>query len=112
MEPVKMHYIPQGIGEVSDHLSMIMLSSPRFEDRTGLLPDTNIHTAFAELDEGLKGIRKKVGEERYLKLAELSARMRAHFEADPEDKTEDCIKGRECIVEMKQLLRVPRRPKG
>jgi len=31
--------------------------------------------------------------------------MRAHFEADPEDKTDDALKGREIIREMEDLLR-------
>lgn len=84
---------------------MMMLTSPQFKDRTGLLPGRNIDTVFAELDGGLQGIRKKAGEENYAKLAEISARMRAHFDADPEDKTEDGIKGRECIHEMEDILR-------
>src|SRR5688500_5709873 len=92
MSEIKTHYVPQGIGELMDHLAMMMLSSPQFEDRTGLLPGTSIDTVFAELNGAIEFIRKKVGEEDYAKLAELSARMRAHFEADPEDKTEDCIK--------------------
>lgn len=105
MDRVKVHYVPQGIGEIQDHLSMMMLSSPQFEDRTGLLPGRSIDTVFAELDDGLKGIRKKLGEESYLRLAELSAQMRTHFEADPEDRTAGSIKGRDCIAEMKDILR-------
>jgi hypothetical protein len=31
--------------------------------------------------------------------------MRAHFEADPEDKTGESSKGRECIWEMEEILR-------
>jgi len=111
MDRVKVHYVPQGIGEIQDHLSMMMLSSPQFEDRTGLLPGRSIDTVFAELDDGLKGIRKKLGEESYLRLAELSAQMRTHFEADPEDRTSDSIKGRDCIAEMKDILRAKGRGK-
>ena len=35
----------------------------------------------------------------------MSDWMRAHFEADPEDKTDDALKGREIIREMEDLLR-------
>ena len=111
MNEIKTHYVPQGIGELMDHLAMMMLSSPQFKDRTGLLPDASIDTVFAELNGGIEFLRRKVGEENYAKLAEISARMRAHFEADPEDKTEDCIKGRECIHEMEDILRVAGRRK-
>lgn len=105
MSNVKTHYIPNGIGEINDHLAMMMLSSPQFKDRTGLLPDTTIDTVFAELNAGLERLRKKVGEDNYARLVELSARMRAHFEADPEDKTDDSIKGRDCILDMQEILR-------
>ena len=111
MSEIKTHYVPQGIGEIMDHLAMMMLTSPRFEDRTGLLPGRSIDTVFAELNGGIEIIRKKVGEENYAKLVELSARMRAHFEADPEDKTEDTIKGQDCILDMREILRSVRRRK-
>jgi hypothetical protein len=35
----------------------------------------------------------------------MSDRMRAHFEADPENKTDDTLKGRDIIVEMENLLK-------
>ena len=105
MNQVKTHYVPQSIGEIMDHLGRMMLSSPRFRDRTGLLPGRSMDTVLAELDGGLQNERKRVGEEKYAKLVEISARMRAHFEADPADKTEDGIKGRESIHEMEDILR-------
>ena len=111
MTEIKTHYVPQRIGELMDHLAMMMLSSPQFHDQTGLLPDASIDTVFAELNGGIEIIRKKVGEENYAKLLEISARMRAHFEADPEDKTEDGIKGRECIHEIEDILRAANRRK-
>jgi hypothetical protein len=88
-----------------DYLGMMMLDSPTFIDRTGYFPSRNLDMAFSELNEGLGVIRKKLGEERYLKLMDMSDRMRAHFEADPEDKTDDTIKGREIIHEMETLLK-------
>jgi len=35
----------------------------------------------------------------------MSDRMRAHFEADPENKTDDTLKGRAIIEQMEELLR-------
>jgi hypothetical protein len=99
-------YTPRGVGEIMDHLGYMMLSSPAFAD-----PDfigRNLETAFAELSEGIRLIRPKLGDERYAKLIELSDRMRAHFEADPEDKTQDAIKGRELILEMEDILKQKR----
>jgi hypothetical protein len=84
---------------------MMMLKSPTFVDRTGYFPGKNLETTFYELNEALRLISGELGEDRYLKLIEMSARMRAHFEADPEDKTDDSLKGREIIREMGTLLR-------
>jgi hypothetical protein len=97
-------YIPKGVSEIMDLLGMMMLKSPTFVDKTGYFPGLNIETTFSELNEGLRLIREKLGEERYLKLAEMSDRMRAHFKADPEDKTDDTLKGRAIIHEMEELL--------
>lgn len=105
-------YIPQGVSEIMDLLGSMMLSSPTFKDKTGYFPDRNIDTEFFALNEGLKTIRKKVGEENYQALVALSDRMRAHFEADPEDKTEDGIKGRDCIIEMEDILKASGRRKA
>ncbi|MDF8334779.1 hypothetical protein [Novosphingobium cyanobacteriorum] len=81
---------------------MMMLKSPTFMD--DYFVDQNIDTVFFSLNEGLKVVRKKLGEERYAALVSLSDRMRAHFEADPEDKTEDGLAGRALIHEMEDLL--------
>lgn len=97
-------HIPKDVGEIRDQLGFMMLASPRFVDGTGYFPQQNIDTVFHQLNEGLRLIRQKLGEERYLKLAEMSDRMRAHFEADPENKTDDTLKGRAIIHEMEELL--------
>ena len=102
-------YIPKTIGEVMDLLGSFMLSSPTFKDE--YFSERTIDTEFYRLNEGLKLVRNRLGEDRYGKLIELSKRMRAHFEADPEDKTEDAIKGRELILEMEDLLKLRRSPK-
>jgi len=98
-------YIPRNIGEIQDFLGSMMLSAPTLEDETGYFPDRNISTEFFALNEGLKALESQLGPEKYRKLAALSAQMRAHFEADPQDNTGEASKGRKCIVEMQDILR-------
>jgi hypothetical protein len=98
-------YIPRSIEEVWDLVGSMMLGAPTFIDKTEFFPDRSIETEFFALDEGLKAIRETIGSNDYQRLLDLSARMRAHFEADPEDKTGETTKGRECIVEMIEILR-------
>lgn len=105
-------YVPQGISEIWDFLGAMMLSASTFKDKTGYFPDRNIDTTFFTLNEGLKTIRKKVGEENYQALVALSEKMRAHFEADPEDKTGDGMKGRDCIIAMEDILKSSGRRKA
>ncbi len=81
---------------------MVMLSSPTFKD--DYFTERSVETVFSSLNGGLVNIRKKLGEERYQTLSALSDRMRAHFEADPEDKTEDARAGRRIIREMEDVL--------
>jgi len=81
---------------------MMMLKSPTFEDE--YFTNINVDMVFFELNEGLKFIQKKLGDERYQKLRTLSDKMRAHFEADPEDKTDDARAGRRIIREMEDIL--------
>jgi hypothetical protein len=97
--------IPQGISEIRELLGWMMLRSPTFIDKTGYFPEQNIDHVFCELNEGLRLTRGRLGEEVYLKLREMSDRMRAHFEADPENKTDDTLKGRDIISEMEALLK-------
>lgn len=97
--------VPKGIGEIMDRLGMMMLKSPTFVDKTGYFPGRNVETIFHSLNEGLRLIRSELGEARYLTLIDMSDRMRAHFEADPEDKTDDTLKGRAIIREMEVLLK-------
>jgi hypothetical protein len=101
--PYKPH-IPQNLGEILDQLGFMMVKSPTFIDKMGYFPRRNIDTVFHQLNEGLRLIRGTLGEERHFKLTEMSDRMRAHFEADPEDKTDDALKGRAIIHEMEELL--------
>ena len=98
-------YIPQGVSEVIDQLSMMMLKSPTFVDRTGYFPWQNVDTVFHQLNEGLRLVRGKLGEERYNKLVDMSDRMRVYFEADPADRTDDTRKGCKLILDMQELLK-------
>jgi hypothetical protein len=81
-----------------------MLYSPTFIDKTGRFFDRNIDTVFCALDAGLFSKKEELGEQTYICLRDMSARMRAHFEADPEDETDDSLQGRELIDEMIDVL--------
>jgi len=105
-------YIPQDGSELLDQLAYMMLKSPTFKDRTGYFPRQNIDTAFFALNEGLLTLRKTLGEERYATLKALSDKMRALFEADPEDKTGDARAGRMIIREMEDILKSAARRRG
>jgi hypothetical protein len=111
MRPYK-PYIPQTLSELWDQLGGMMLNSPAFIDETGMYPDRGIDTEFFELNESLKLLRPQFGEEKYAKMVELSDRMRSHFEADPEDLTEEANLGRECILAMEDILKSLRRKAG
>ena len=102
-------YIPQTISELWDQLGGMVLNSPTFVDETGMYPDQGIETEFYELNESLKLLRPKFGEENYAKMVELSDRMRAHFEADPENKTDGRRLGIECIYAMEDIIKSLRR---
>jgi len=54
-------------------------------------------------------LQPKLGEDFYRKLRGMSDQMRAHFEVDPEDQTDDSLKGRDIILEMMDLLKQSRR---
>jgi hypothetical protein len=97
-------YVPQDVGELLDQLAYMMLASPTFKDKTGYLPGRNVDTAFFALNEGLLVVRKELGDARYAALKALSDKMRALFEADPEDKTGETHAGRMLIHEMEDIL--------
>jgi hypothetical protein len=105
MQKLYKPHIPQTVGQLWDHLGSMMLSSPKFEDNSGYFPGMGIDIEFQALVAGLEVLRPVIGEDRYLKLGEMSRRMRAHFEADPEDKTDDTLAGRDIIVEMEEILK-------
>lgn len=105
-------YVPKDFSELLDYLAHMLFASPTFKDKTGYLPRENIDTTFSSLNEGLLAVRKKLGEERYATLRAMSDKMRALFEADPEDKTGDTQAGREIIHEMEDILKRAARRRG
>ena len=107
MKPVKMT-IPQDIGELLEHLIWMLLKSPKFIDKTGRFPFQDVEYVFRELNEGLSNVRPTLGAERYHQLMGMSDRMRALFEADPENTMGETRKGRDIIHEMEDILRQAR----
>jgi hypothetical protein len=102
--------IPRTIGELMDKLGWMMLSSPTF--RLDFAPSVNIDTVFHELNEGLKLLRKNLGEERYELLTSLADQMKPLFKADPEDKTGAANEGRKLILEMEEIVKGRTRKSG
>ena len=108
MKPAKIH-VPTNIQELLELLSVMLVSAPKFLDKTGYFPYLNLEHIFRELKAGLNHNRPALGEERYHELMRMSDRMRAYFEADPEDKTGETTKGCKIILEMEDILKEARR---
>jgi hypothetical protein len=104
MKPAQMD-VPQNISELLDQLTSMLLSAPKFLDRTGYLPFLNLDYVFQELNGGLAHNRHRLGEERYHQLMEMSDRIRALFKADPEDRTGETLQGCKIIHQMQDILR-------
>ena len=102
-------YVPQTIQELIEFIDSMLLSAPKFTDKTGWLPFLNLDYVFQQLNEGLRFSRQTLGEERYQELTRMSDQMRALFEADPEDKTGETLKGCKVIHQMEDILRQARR---
>jgi hypothetical protein len=103
MKSVKIR-VSQNIPELLDVLSSMLVSAPKFLDKTGWLPFRNLDYVFQQLNQGLNHNRRTLGEERYHQLMGISDQMRALFEADPEDKTGETTKGCKIIHEMEDIL--------
>ena len=102
-------YVPKNVQELLEFVVSMLSSAPKFMDRTGYFPYQNLDYVFRQLHEGLNLNRQTLGEERYNELVRMSDQMRALFEADPEDKTGDTLKGCKIIHEMEDILRHARR---
>lgn len=97
-------YIPQTLSEIDDLIGSMWLGAPTFVDETGYFPEDNIDTTFLELVESFGVVREKLGEERYAKLIDLAAQMKALFAADPEDKNGKSDEGRKQLSEIEDLI--------
>ena len=53
-----------------------------------------------QVSEARRPIGGKLGDERFLKLPDVPDRMRAHFEADPEDSTQP-YRGKQNLLKQK-----------
>jgi len=102
-------YLPQDIGELVDFLRSMVLSAPKFLDKTGYFPYQNLDYVFKQLNEGFNCNRPALGDERYHELMRMSDQIRVLFEADPEDKTGDTLKGCKIIHQMEDILKQARR---
>ena len=101
--------VAKDIQELLEILSSMLLSAPKFLDKTGYFPYMNLEYVFRQLNEGLVHNRRTLGEERYHDLMRMSDQMRALFEADPEDKTGETLEGCKIIHKMEDVLRQARR---
>jgi hypothetical protein len=108
MKPIKM-YVPKDIPELLDFVVSMLSAAPKFIDKTGYFRYQNLDYVFRQLYEGLNLNRQTLGEERYKELMRMSGQIRALFEADPEDKTGDTLRGCKIIHEMEDILRQVRR---
>jgi hypothetical protein len=102
--PMRKLFVPQSIGDVMDVLGTMKVHSPTFVSKDTFLPEDDMDTTFLKLNEGLQAISGQLGEGLYLKLREMSDRMRALFEADPENKTGETREGREIIRKMMNAI--------
>jgi len=102
-------HVPQNVGELRDLLSAILLTAPKFLDKTGYLPYRDLNYVFQQLLAGLDHNRATLGEESYVQLKGMSERMRALFEADPETKTGETLQGYKIIHEVEDILDEVRR---
>ena len=98
-------HICQTLGEFNDKLAWIMLSAPKFEDQTGRYTGQNIDSVFEGFNASIDNLRVKLGEERYANMREMSDRMRALFQSDPDVINGGRKAGRQIIHEMELMLR-------
>jgi len=102
-------YVPQNVQELLELVVSMQIKAPKFVDKTGYLPFLNLDYVFQQLYEGLAQNRRRLGDERYQELVRMSDRIRALFEADPEDKTGETSEGCRIINQMEDILLQVRR---
>ena len=102
-------YVPETLSEINDFLAGLIGGAPTFVDDTGFFPNRNIDTQFAVLIAAFGKVRGKLGEERYAKLIDLSARTKALFLADPNDDNGKTLEGCKLIWEIEDIIRDARK---
>lgn len=100
----KLPYFPKDLDSIYDFLGWMMLYAPEFRSDTFPASEQGVDITFFGLNQGLEQVRSQIGENTYLQLIVMSQQMRAHFEADPEDKNGECKKGRTLIEDMSDII--------
>jgi hypothetical protein len=102
-------YIPKSFGDLLENLNAILLCSPKFVDPTGgYEPWRSLEARFYTFNEGIRDLRSQLGEECYEKLAAMSDRIRACFQADPDETTGETRKGKDLVYDMEDLIKARR----
>jgi hypothetical protein len=95
-------YIPQTLSEIYDMLASLMGGAPTFAHP--MFPERTIHSEFRELDAGLAIVRKKLGEKRYAAAIDLSARAKALFLEDQEERTGKTMEGIKLFWQLEEII--------
>lgn len=102
-------YLPASLSEIYDLLALLVLEAPTFIDETGHFPEQNIDTVFTMLTSGFDQVRKKLGEDRYVKLNELATQAKALFADDPDDSNGKTDQGRDLLFEIEDIIQDARK---
>lgn len=95
-------YIPASLSEIYDMLASVRGGAPTFIDPD--FPERDIDSEFQILDESFGVVRKKLGEERYARLIDLSARTKASFAADPDGTNGKTNEGHKLLTEIEDII--------
>ena len=87
----------------------MILGAPTFIDRLCDFPDRNIDSEFNKLTKGLGLVRKKLGEERYVRLIESAGSAKALFAADQDNTNGKTDEGRALLFDMEDEISAVRR---
>lgn len=93
-----MLYIPKTLGEVSDQLSLMVLTAPDFLDP--VFPWQNRDTVFRQLSEGLDNVKRKLGETGFERLKEAMLQARQLCDSGEGDAARDVL------AHMKEYIRL------
>jgi hypothetical protein len=99
--------IPQDLDEIIDKLEAMRYHAPTFEDPSfdELYPGRDFSIQFFELNEGLAGARKELGESIFNQAVDLLGRMRSHFEAGSKGVSDETQNGLLLLRELQVLLK-------